>query len=180
MDFSSLSFIRLSDSYTLKPFDCGDADLTDFFNNDCKQYLKELLAVTYIIENNKETMAFFSVLNDKITIRDVDDNSNWNKLRKRLHHRKRFTSYPAMKIGRLGVNVNHKGKGYGTAIIDYLKVLFVTNNRTGCKYITVDAYRQSLEFYEKNGFKYLTTKDKDSDTRLMYFDLALIKDSLLA
>lgn len=75
MDFSSLSFIRLKDSHPLKPFDCGDVDLTDFFNNDCKHYLRELLAVTYIIENNQETIAFFSVLNDKITITDVDEDS---------------------------------------------------------------------------------------------------------
>lgn len=33
------------------------------------------------------------------------------------------------------------------------------------------SYGASLSFYEKNGFRYLTTKDKDSDTRLMYFDL---------
>ncbi|MFM9908696.1 MAG: GNAT family N-acetyltransferase [Chitinophagaceae bacterium] len=174
MDFSSLSFIRLAKDHPLKDFDCGDADLTDFFHNDCKNYLSALLAVTYVIQNEDETIAFFSLLNDKITIKDVDGNSAWNKLRRKLHQRKRFTSYPAMKIGRLGVHNKHKGKQYGTAILDYLKVLFVTNNRTGCKYITVDAYKQSLRFYENNGFEYLTEKDKDSDTRLMYFDLANI------
>jgi hypothetical protein len=52
-----------------------------------------------------------------------------------------------------------------------LKDLFVTNNRTGCRFITVDAYKDSLKFYEKNGFKYLTTTDINADTRLMFFDL---------
>lgn len=88
---------------------------------------------------------------------------------------KRFSSYPAMKIGRLGVSVDYKGQGWGTIIIDYLKELFISNNRTGCRYITVDAYRESLGFYERNEFSFLTTKDVDSDTRLMYFDLIQLK-----
>ena len=83
-------------------------------------------------------------------------------------------SYPAVKIGRLGVSADYKGQGYGNAILDYIKIFFLSNNKTGCKYITVDAYRQSLPFYEKNSFEYLTEKDKDKDTRLMYFDLKLL------
>jgi GNAT superfamily N-acetyltransferase len=88
---------------------------------------------------------------------------------------KRFKSYPAMKIGRLGVSEKYKGAGIGTMIIDYLKELFISNNRTGCKYITVDAYNLSLSFYEKNGFNYLTQSDEGKATRLMYFDLILMK-----
>lgn len=79
-----------------------------------------------------------------------------------------------MKIGRLAVNVDFQGQGLGKIILDYLKQLFIENNRTGCKFITVDAYSQSLHFYEKNGFEYLTAKDAGDDTRLMYFDLIKI------
>ena len=84
---------------------------------------------------------------------------------------KRFRSYPAMKIGRLGVSNSFKGQKIGTAILDYLKKMFVSNNRTGCKFITVDAYADSLFFYTKNDFDFLTSKDHGQDTRVMYFDL---------
>ena len=171
MDFSTLNFIRLNQGYVIKPFDCNDSDLNEFLLNDSCPHLGELLSVTYLIEDKDNTIAFFSLLNDKITIDDVDSNGFWNRLRKKLPQRKRFRSYPSMKIGRLGVHVDFKGKGYGNAILDYLKILFITKNRTGCKYITVDAYSESLIFYEKNGFKYLTEKDIGKDTRLMYFDL---------
>jgi GNAT superfamily N-acetyltransferase len=77
-----------------------------------------------------------------------------------------------MKIGRLAICKEYKGNKIGTAILDYIKAWFVDNNRTGCKFITVDAYNQSLKFYEKNEFKYLTEEDKNKDTRLMYFDLS--------
>ncbi len=168
--------IRLSIDYQIKPFDCGDSDLNEFIFNDAKKYLNEFLAVTYLIENEKNTIAFFSLFNDKISLIDVDSKSQWRKLfRDNMPQGKRFSSYPAMKIGRLGVSNDYKGQGWGTIILDYLKELFISNNRTGCRYITVDAYRESLGFYERNGFAYLTSKDIDSDTRLMYFDLIKLR-----
>lgn len=175
MNFSSLSLIRLSEEHPIKPFDCGDHDLNDFLLNDAKKYHKQLLAVTYLLENQEDTMAFFSMLNDKISIEQADSKTKWRKLfRDRMPEGKQFKSYPAVKIGRLGVSTSFKGQGLGTMILDYVKELFVTNNRTGCRYLTVDAYRESLDFYIKNGFNFLTEIDKNSDTRLMYYDLALI------
>jgi predicted GNAT family N-acyltransferase len=174
----NIRLIRLTSEYQIKKFDCGDSDLNDFLINDSKKYLQELLAVTYLIESNDETVAFFSLFNDKISIIDTDSKSQWHKLfRNKMPQGKRLSSYPAMKIGRLAVSGNHKGQGWGTTIIDYLKELFISNNRTGCRYFTVDAYKESLGFYEKNGFIFLTAKDASSDTRLMYFDLMHLKKS---
>ena len=45
------------------------------------------------------------------------------------------------------------------------------NEKQACKLITVDAYNQSLHFYERLNFEYLTENDKDEETRQMYFDL---------
>jgi hypothetical protein len=39
----------------------------------------------------------------------------------------------------LGTNKDFAGQGYGTAIMDFIKVLFSTNNRTGCRFLIVDA-----------------------------------------
>lgn len=87
---------------------------------------------------------------------------------------KRYESFPAVKIGRFAVDISMKGQGLGTALLDYIKEFFMTNNRTGCLFITVDAYTESLEFYEKNGFKYLCPirkQEKNEKTRLMYYSL---------
>jgi len=169
------TLIRLSPDTIIKPFDCADVDLNDFFLNESKHYLSELLAVTYIIENDTDTIAFFSVLNDKISAEDVDSKRKWKRFfQDKMPNQKRYHSYPAVKIGRLGVSNAYKSQGVGTEILDYIKGLFINNNKTGCRYITVDAYRESLAFYEKNDFIYLTINDMGSDTRLMYFDLILI------
>lgn len=102
-----LSLIRLTPGYHFKTFNCGDSDLNDFLINDSKSYLKKLLAVTYILENETEIVAFFSILNDKITVADVDSGNQWKKLFKKATG-KGFNSHPAMKLGRLGVSNSYK------------------------------------------------------------------------
>jgi GNAT superfamily N-acetyltransferase len=150
--------------------------LNEFLLVDSLDYLNKLLAVTYIIENTNNTLAFYSVFNDRVSVEDFDSNRKFGKWREMFGQRKKFKSYPAVKIGRLGVSNEYKGEGYGTSIIDYIKYLFINNNRTGCRFVTVDAYKQSLKFYEKNGFQYFGSKDKDEDARQMYFDLLGLED----
>ena len=48
---------------------------------------------------------------------------------------------------------------------------FVINNKTGCRFLTVDAYSEAVPFYIKNGFVPLTPEDENSSTRLLFFDL---------
>ncbi|HVY75807.1 MAG TPA: hypothetical protein VG890_13300 [Puia sp.] len=65
-----LAVVRVSLNHAIKPFDCGDEDLNDFLlNNSIDQY-RQLLSVTYFIEDEaaNKTVAFFSLLNDKIGI----------------------------------------------------------------------------------------------------------------
>ena len=49
MNTPSYKVMRLTQDYTLKPFNCGDQDLNEFLLYNAKPYLKELLAVTYIL-----------------------------------------------------------------------------------------------------------------------------------
>lgn len=167
---------RLTDSHTPKPFDCGDADLNDFWLNDAFNYQKQLLANTYFVEDNDRTILFFSLLHDKVSILDTVSKNWWRKnIRDTLPEGKRFSSYPAVKIGRLGTDISVQGKGLGSYIIDFIKDLYLSDkNLAGCRYITLDAYKQSIKFYQKNGFQFLTSADANEDTRLMYFDLANI------
>lgn len=58
-----------------------------------------------------------------------------------------------------------------------MKSYFVDNNRTGCRFMTVDAYKSAEAFYLKNGFLYLVEDDVDHNTRLMFFDLIDIDEA---
>lgn len=170
---ADMRVIRLSEDYEFKSFDCGNEDLNDFLLHDAKPYAAKLLAVTYIIETDNEIVAFFSVSNDKIAIPD-SDKATWRKIKSVFPHSKHRSDYPAVKIGRLGVSIAYQKQHLGTDILDFIKIMFTQNNRTGCTFVTVDALKEALPFYEKNGFKYLDRSYllDDTPTCPLYYDLS--------
>ena len=163
---------RLEQDTEILPFASTDDDLNEFLLDDAKKYLDDLLAVTYLFidEQRQQTVAYFSLLNDRVTL-DPEERSLWNRLNRRIANPKRKKSYPAVKVGRLAVSSQYAGEGVGKEILEYLSVLFTHRNRTGCRFLTVDAYQKATGFYQKCGFSYLSEKDKADPTRLMYFDL---------
>lgn len=164
-----MKIVRLSADHLFKPFDCGESDLNEFLLQDAKLYSQQLLAVTYIIEDEIDTVAFFSLSNDRISISETDK-STWRRIRSAFPHRKHRSDYPAVKIGRLGVHLKAQHCHIGTDILDFIKQTFITNNRTGCSFVTVDALHSAVSFYESNGFRALRKENK-GDTVPMYYDL---------
>jgi len=163
---------------SIKSFDCGEADLNDFILEtdssiqNATQHAEELLAVTYVLEDEEkdETIAYFSLLNDKIE-RESIDKGIWNKLSRLIPNAKRRRSYPAVKIGRLGVSLKYQHFGFGEKILDFVKQWFAISPNTGCRYLTVDALQSARGFYEKNQFKVLVEPVSKEDTVLMFYDL---------
>ena len=96
MDFSKLSQIQLTTDTSIKPFKCSEEDLNNFLFEDAMHFQKELMAVTYLIEDKDLdiTVAYFSLLADKITFNPVEK-SSWNRLNRNIPNSKRRKSYPA-------------------------------------------------------------------------------------
>jgi len=158
--------IRLDPTDPRPPFNCADEDLNEFFAIDSMAYGKQLLSVTYVLKNRQKVSAFFSVSNDSIKTKVLPRSTL-----KKIPRQKRHPSMPAVKVGRLAVSHDIKRTGIGTSILDFLKVWFTNENKTGCRFIIVDAYVKAANFYERNGFKFLSSSDLNQKTRLMYFDL---------
>jgi GNAT superfamily N-acetyltransferase len=167
----SLKVLEIADDYS---FDCGDTDLTEFFLKDAIPHKKELIGVTYFFYGNshKSAISFFTVSNDAVRT---------DTFKEKLPEGKRYSFYPAVKIGRFGVNSEFQGQGIGTQMMDYIKWFFVSTNKTGCRFLTVDAYNKPeiLEFYVKNGFTFLTEKDTHKQIRTMKYDLKPYSNELL-
>ena len=156
-------------------FDWGDEDLNDFIINDAPLYRKTLLAMTYVLEHKgtNRIVAYLSVANDRISIKDFPTNTDFNRFRKhKFVNEKRLKSYPAIKLCRLGIDKSIQGKQIGTFLIDFVSTLFITDNKSGCRFLTVDAYSIAIPFYLKNDFSFLSTGDEGQHTRLMYLDLS--------
>ena len=176
---------------TSSSFDCGHPDLNDFFSNDCVAWSKELLGKSYCfrVDSDPSVIACaFTVSNDSVKTNFLP-NSRKKKLIKSIPRTKQFRSYPAVLIGRLGVNHAFKGVGIGGELMDFIKSWFIdSNNKTGCRFLVVDAYNEPrpLWYYRNNDFeflfgteeqekKYMGLSDDDQlKTRLMYFDLIVL------
>ena len=166
--------------------------MDDFFLHDAMRYKAELLGKTYcfVLDDEPKTIVcMFTLSNDSIRV-DVIPNSRGRKLSHDIPREKRMRRYPAVLIGRLGISTKFQHLHIGTEVMDFIKSWFVEPyNKTGCRYLVVDAYNEDVPvaFYKKNGFDFMFSteeqeksyrgivSDKPLKTRLMYFDLILIK-----
>lgn len=170
-----MKLIRLTEETEIKSFDCGDADLNDFILHDAKAFLSKKIANTFLITERDKIVAYFSLLNDKVSKTDAANNT-WRKLRSNFPHEKHFCSYPAIKLGRFAVSIDFRSQGLGSKIMDYLKLLlFKASSYSAFRFLTVDAYLSAIPFYEKNGFKTLLPEEDDEHTRTMYFDIMTLE-----
>jgi GNAT superfamily N-acetyltransferase len=183
MNWDDLSLIKVDDSTIFKPFDCGDSDLNEFLIEKSKGYSKELLATSFVLEDQNNTIAFFSIFNDSLRVQEKDFASKaaWKRFLKEIvsHPKRHLEYFPAIKIGRLAVTNQIQKSGIGKQIVNFIIDFAITQNKTcACKFITVDAYDKSLGFYKKIGFKFLSDSDILEDTRQMNFDLTPILNSI--
>lgn len=173
-------------------FQCGNDDLDEFFNEDAINYETELLGKTYCwISKEKPDiiLAAFTLSNDSIKTHGMPNNIR-NRIQRSVANPKRGRTYPAVLIGRLGVNISFQGTGdhIGTQLMDFIKKWFRSeDNKTGCRFIVVDAVNNpsTIGYYLHNGFKPIYVKEEEEKdffnieekdelrTRMMYFDLKM-------
>lgn len=173
-NYEKLRVRKLSPAEHIDSFDCGDEDLNSFIQEEAPLYRKALLAVTYVVEDNEsgKVLAYFSLANDKVSLSDFESKTEFNRFRKhRFVNEKRLKSYPAGKLCRLAVDNTAKNLHIGSNLIRFIKRYFITDNKTGCRFLTVDAYAEAIPFYRKNGFIPLNEDDAGQTTRLLFFDL---------
>lgn len=166
---------RLNIGDVVSAFDCHDEDLNDFILNEASLYRNALLSVTYVVEDKKseEVLAYFSLSNDKISISDFESKTEFNRFRKhKFVNEKRLRSYPAIKIGRLAIAKSAQNQSIGTYLLEFIEDYFIVDNKSGCRFVTVDAYVDAIPFYIKNNYQFLNNDDEDKRTRVMYLDLA--------
>ena len=172
-----------------KPIECGNEDLDNFFLKDAFLQERELLCKNYcftLTDDSNQIVASFTLSNDSIK---KLPNSRKKKVEKNIPYEKHYSSYPAVMIGRLGVDKQFQGQHIGAEVLDFIKAWFLDPlNKTGCRFILVDSYNteKNIKFYLNNGFTFLfgseeqekefrnLSEEKELKTRLMFFDLVEI------
>lgn len=181
-------FTRINSDSALSSFDCGDSDLNEFLCVDALKWQESLLTVTYYLDIAGDIVLYFSLSNDKILANTLPKGF-WRKIKDKFPHNKHRSDYPAVKIGRFAVSSKYRKQPehWGTNAIDFIKRWMVTDNKTGCCFLTVDAYPSAVPFYQKNGFKFLGKPEEAryreyledqnrTDTIAMYFYLRSIME----
>lgn len=174
MDLSDFVFSALNNNDVLENFDCEDDEINEFLLEDSKNFQNEKITNTYLFKQNNSVAAFFSISND--CLNDLGyENSFWNKLHRKikLPNEKRIRQYPAVKIARLGIDKNYKGKGLSHQLLDFIKGWTFIEHKPACRLLILDAYNKPVQLstYQKNDFIFLLDSDKEEKHRFMYFDL---------
>lgn len=144
-------------------FSCGNEDLDGFFHRDSVAYAENLFGKSYcyyLEESKTDLVCAFTVSNASIFTRYLP-NARKKKVSKLVPHVKQDLIYPAVLIGRLGIDVKFQHLHIGSEVLDFIKSWFVEPyNKTGCRYLVVDAYNEEvpLAFYKKNFAKHTIKK----------------------
>lgn len=160
-------------------FSCGDDDLDEYFREDAIEARDLMTCETFVLTHEKSSDAavgLVSVCNDTMAMKDI---RGLPELKGTPEAKLNYKDWPAVKIARLAVLRDVQGKNVGSHLMNLLKHLFVVENRTGCRIMTVDAYNKPevIRFYVKNGFDFITAKDINRQTRGMWFDLLPCRNS---
>ena len=139
------------------PFSCGNKDLDEFFATDYLDYARQLMGKTYAfleIDNPREIICAFTVSNASIFTNHLP-NARRKRIGKDVPQQKRDMIYPAVLIGRLGVN---------SKFLRHIPISYYKDNGFDFMFSTEEQEKQYRNI----------ASDGSLRTRLMFFDLMQI------
>lgn|SRR3989338_8204714 len=170
INFLKLDIIKLSAGFDLSAFDCGDSDLNSFLKDDALLYQGGSLTVTYICLYKNQIAGYFSLSSDAIRL-EFEEKEAMPEPKRRLGE------YPAVKIGRLAVHKDFRKKGIGTFLVKAAmgKIAGSIIKEIGCRFVTIDAYDEAIDFYKKLGFIQNLAKKRKTGLSMRYDLIDYIK-----
>ena len=154
--------VPLSAEADVSDFDCGNEDLNDFLKSDALNNVKDWISVTHLMYVENELAGFFTITPDtlhkgRIELSDKLDDYPYQK-------------YPAIKLARIAVDKRFQHMGYANELMnEFFEVARDAVDVEGGRFLTVDAKKGVTGFYEKFGFRAVTSA-KANETVPMYLD----------
>lgn len=168
-----MKIVRLTSDIDVADFTCGEQpfqrDLDEFLKIEALRYAAVALGHTYLAVEDGSVIGYVTHLTDSIRL-DIDEK----------HHLAQMLGFPlphtipALKIGRLARHASWQIRGIGTALVRHtFDKLMAASEVTGCRFLSVDAIPEAVEFYEKLGFEpnlHGSYQGKNRGTTSMRFD----------
>jgi len=161
--YDELQMIPYTRRHDVSGFESASSELNGFLKEDALKNQEELISKTYLCCRSNQLVGYVTFTTDIIRKKDVQEEEQIEI---------QYKEYPAIKIARLAVDKKYERRGVGRFLIlaavgKALKI----SDEVGCRFITVESKRDSIEFYEKSGgFKLINGYEK-RNYPTMYFDV---------
>lgn len=164
MEYITVAFKKF---FRRENFECGKSSLNDYLKKQVSQDIKKKLSVCFVLlaEDQKSIIGYYTLANGSIPFESVPPN-----LRKKFP--KSYDYIPVTLLGRLALDDQIKGEGFGSKIlIDALKrSLKVSEESLGSIAVIADPLDVEAEnYYSHFGFIKLPHSEK------MFLDMKTIK-----
>jgi predicted N-acetyltransferase YhbS len=124
-------------------FDCRREAQNSFLYDLAWPDQRQRLTTTYVYHTAGEMVAYMTVCMDAVVLGTREKPAAL-----------RYKNLAALKLAQLGVDHKLSGRGLGTLIIfDVVNLALELSQRVGCRYVTLDAQPDLVDWYERLGFK---------------------------
>ncbi|MDH5723005.1 MAG: GNAT family N-acetyltransferase [Alphaproteobacteria bacterium] len=135
-----------------KSFDCGVEALNLYLQRGANQDQRRSLTKTYVLVEGERVIGYYSISAHSILRDNLPDDIKLAS----------YKEVPFLLLGRLAVDKEFQGQGYGDALIFHaFKITLDAAEKVGILGMVVDAKdKKAVSFYEGFGFKRLTGSEK--------------------
>lgn len=153
----SLTIEKLNKNHSKSDFDCDNELLNNYIRMQAKQDVNRDLSACYVLTdiNDKKVLGYYTLSGNSI-----DRNEFPTELVQKMPPS--YINLPTILLGRLAVDKNAKGKGFGSILLmDALKRCVDISNSLGVLAVIVDPIDEiAISFYEKYGFILIPSNNK--------------------
>jgi GNAT superfamily N-acetyltransferase len=141
--WEELDIYQMPPDYSPGAFDCGKGDMNDYLldgsaHADCASNF----AQTWLTRHDGLVIGYVTALADAIQLDEKERPAGV-----------RYTTAPALKLGRLAVCESHAGRGVGTHLVNHVVGMARSLSAlAGCRYVTLDAHPDKIGWYERQDF----------------------------
>jgi predicted GNAT family N-acyltransferase len=129
-------------------FACGITSLDEYIKTRASQELRKRVSTPFVLTDSpsQQVLGYYCLSSYSVEAIEIEGN-----IAKKLP---RYPLLPAILLGRLAVDNEHRGKGYGDLLIsDALKRALLASSQVSSVAVVVDVTNQdAVNFYLKYGF----------------------------
>lgn len=145
----------------IKYFSCRDKDVESFLKEKAFDFEKRNKSRTYLIFENFQLMAYFSLSLDAIVF---DESISKTTIKKIDGFSNKVKAVGLVLIGQLGKNEAIDNKITGKEILDIcLHYISIVKDTVGSRYVMLECQDipKIIDFYKANGFEFLKSDNTD-------------------